>query len=89
VHTYLRRLPIFAILNLQAAKGTTAEPAVFEADKTYSVVADVTYLLSYMKPGMQTKFSLGNFVGNVYNVPVWAGDHALGYCSRFTVQRTQ
>lgn len=62
---------------LQAVKGTTAEPAVFEADKAYSVTADVTHLLSYMKPGMQTKFSLGNFVSNQYNVPVWAGEHAL------------
>lgn len=63
---------MFKIGEAMAVKGTTAEPAVFEADKAYSVTADVTHLLSYMKPGMQTKFSLGNFVSNQYNVPVWA-----------------
>lgn len=55
-----------------AVRGTTAEPALFEADKEYSVAADITHLLPYIEPGMPTKFSLGNFVDNVFNVPVWA-----------------
>jgi hypothetical protein len=62
---------------LQAVRGTTAEPALFEADKEYSVTADITHLLPYIEPGMPTKFSLGNFVDNVFNVPVWAGEQKL------------
>jgi hypothetical protein len=61
----------FAVL--QVVRGTTAEPAVFEADKEYNVTADITHFLSYMQPGMPIKFTIGNVLSNTYNVPVWAG----------------